>query len=271
MTTTLQLADRTFTSEEIIPLLASYKLVPQLLCEMIIDRAIAPINCTPEEKEQACQQFYQHWGLTSEVQRQAWREQYHLSQQQLEDLATRRLRVEKFKQATWEHQLQSYFFQRKRQLDRVIYSLIRTTDRGIAHEMYFRLQEEEQSFAELAHTYSEGPEAATGGLMGPVELGTLHPLLAQLLHTSPVGVIRPPVPLGEWLAIVRLEKFISAEFNEFVRQRLLQEKFEIWFQQQLNQLSEPDKIWMGVNTASIRGNIKKSHQFDKRETLTAAS
>ena len=271
MTTSLQLGDRNLTSEEIIPLLASYKLIPQFLCEMIIDWAIAPINCTPEEKEQACQQFYQHWGLTSEVQRQAWREQYHLSQQQLEDLATRRLRVEKFKQATWEHQLQSYFFQRKRQLDRVIYSLIRTTDRGIAHEMYFRLQEEEQSFAELAHTYSEGPEAATGGLMGPVELGTLHPLLAELLHTSPVGVIIPPVPLGEWLAIVRLEKFIPAEFNEFMRQRLLQEKFEVWFQQQLNQLSEQDKIWMGVNTASIRGNIKKSHQLDKRETLTAAS
>lgn len=175
MTTTLQLGDRTLTSEEVIPLLASYKLIPQLLCEMIIDRAIAPINCTPEEKEQACQQFYQHWGLTSEFQRQDWREQYHLSQQQLEDLATRKLRVEKFKQATWGDQLQSYFFQRKRQLTQVIYSLIRTTNSGLAHEMYFRLQEGEESFVELARTYSEGPEAATGGLMGPVELGTLHP------------------------------------------------------------------------------------------------
>ena len=248
MTTTLQLGDRILSSEEIIPLLASYKLIPQLLCEMIIDRAIAPINCTLEEKEQACQQFYQHWGLTSEAQRQAWREQYHLSQQQLENLATRRLRVEKFKQYTWGHQLQSYFFQRKKQLDRVIYSLIRTTDVGVANEIYFRLQEGEQSFAELARTYSEGPEALTGGLMGPIELSTLHPILAQLLSTSQVGVIRPPVLLGEWQAIIRLEKFIPAEFNEFTRRRLLQEKFEAWFQQQLEQLSFQDKIWMRAAT-----------------------
>lgn len=248
MTTTIQLGDRTLRSEEIIPLLASYKLIPQLLCEMIIDRAITSINCTPEEKKQTCQQFYQHWGLTSEAQRQRWQEQYHLSQQQLEDLATRRLRVEKFKENTWGHQLQSYFFQRKMQLTQVIYSLIRTQDVGLAQELYFRIQEGEQSFAELAGTYSEGPEAATGGLMGPVELGTLHPILAQLLYTSQVSVIRPPVVLGEWLAIIRLEKFIPAEFNEFMRRRLLQEKFEAWFKQQLKQLSYQDKIWMGIAT-----------------------
>ena len=262
MTTTLQLGDRTFSSEEVIPLLASYKLIPQLLCEMIIDRAIAAINCTPEEKEQACQQFYQHWDLTSEVQRQNWREQYHLSQQQLEDLATRRLRVEKFKQATWGDQLQSYFFQRKRQLTQVIYSLIRTTDSGLASEMYFRLQEGEQSFVELARTYSEGPEAATGGLMGPIELGTLHPILAQLLYTAQVGVIRPPILFGEWQVIIRLEKFIPAEFNEFVRRRLLQEKFEAWFQQQLEKLSSQDKIWMGVAT---------NQQPHKKRKLAVAS
>ncbi len=250
MPTTLQLGGRSLTSEEIIPLLASYKLIPQLLCEMIIDQSITAINCTPEEKEEACQQFYQHWGLTSEAQRQTWREQYHLSQQQLEDLATRRLKVEKFKRATWEPELQSYFCQRRKQLARAIYSLIRTKDRQLAQELYFRLQEDEQSFAELARTYSEGPEAATGGLMGPVEIGTLHPILAQLLYTSQVGVIRPPIPLEEWQVLVRLEKFIPAEFNEFVRQRLLQEKFEAWFQQQLKQLSSLDRIWMGYDRNS---------------------
>lgn len=246
MTTTLQIGDRLLSSEEIIPLLASYKLIPQLLCEMIIDRAITSIDCTPEQKKQAWQQFDRHWNLNSETQRQAWRKQYHLSQQQLEDLATRRLRVQKFKQATWEHELQSYFNQRKKQLARAIYSLIRIKNRELAQELYFRLQDDRQSFAELARIYSEGPEAATGGLMGPVELGTLHPIMSQLLYTSQVGVIRTPVLLGEWLAIIRLEKFIPAQFNEFMRQRLLQEKFEAWFQQQLEQLSFQDRIWMGA-------------------------
>ena len=107
----------------------------------------------------------------------------------------------------------------------------------------------------------QGPEAATGGLMGQVELGTLHPILAQLLYTSQVGMVRPPVILGEWLVVVRLEKLIPAELNHFMRQRLLQEKFEAWFQQQLEQLSSQDRIWMGVGT---------SQQPHQKEKLVAA-
>ena len=248
--TTLQVANHTLTSEEIIPLLTSYRMIPQLLCESIIDQVIKFIHCTPEERAQALEEFERHWGLTSETERETWREHYGLSQEQLEELATRRLRVEKFKQATWGNQLNCYFLQRKSQLDQVIYSLIRTQDKGIASELYFRLQEEEQSFAELACEYSEGPEALTGGLMGPVELGTLHPMLADLLYVNQlqVGVVQPPVSLGEWYLIIRLEKFIPVQLNNSTRQRLLQEKFAAWFQEQLKQLPQQDKIWMGVAT-----------------------
>jgi parvulin-like peptidyl-prolyl isomerase len=261
MTTVLQIANRALTVEEIIPLLASYKLIPQLLCEIVIDQAIEPIGCTLEETTRACEQFYQQWGLTSEAQRQAWRSHYGLSQEQLERMVTRKLRVDKFKQATWGHKLDSYFLKRKRQLDRVLYSLIRTKDKGIANELYFRINEGEQSFAELARAYSEGSEAETGGLMGPIELGTLHPTLAQLLHNSPVGEVQPPVPLGEWQVIRRVEKFIPAQLDDFMRQRLLQENFEAWFQEQLNQLSYQDQMWMGA---------KARHQVDTRDNLAAA-
>ncbi|MGD1715612.1 peptidylprolyl isomerase [Dapis sp. BLCC M172] len=248
--TTLQLGDRSLTTEQIIPLLASYKLIPQFICESIIDGAIAPIRCTPEETAQASQEFYRHWELTSEAEKQGWREQYGMSQEQLEGLATRKLRVEKFKQATWGSQLERYFLKRKSQLDSVIYSLIRTKNGGFAYELYFRLEEGEQSFAELARQYSEGPEAGTGGLMGPVELGTLHPTLANILYSSQaqIGVVRPPIRLGELYVIIRVEKLIPAQLNNFTRQRLLQEKFEAWFQQQINQLPDRDKIWMGVPT-----------------------
>jgi len=246
MTTVLQLANRNFTAEEIIPLLASYKLIPQLLCEMIIDRAIAPISCTPKEIESACLELYQQWNLTSEPERQTWRSHYSMSQEHLEQLATRRLKVEKFKQVTWGHKLESYFLARKSQLDQVIYSCIRTQDRGLSNELYFRIQESEQSLAEIAREYSQGPEAHTGGLIGPVELGTLLPNLAELLATSQVGKVLPPVRFGEWQVILRLEKLIPARLDDKMRQNLLQEKFQAWFQEQLHQLSYQDQIWMGV-------------------------
>lgn len=246
MTTVLQAGNRSITAEEIIPLLASYQMLPQLLRENIIERAIAPIRCTPEEIAQACQHFYQHFQLTNEGEQLAWLERYGMSQEHLENLTTRRLRIEKFKQVTWGHKLESYYLKRKAQLDQAVYSLIRLKDPGIAQELYFRIQEQEQSFAELAHQYSLGREAQTGGLAGPVDLGSLHPHLARLLSISQPGQLWEPRALEEWHVIVRLEKLIPAQFNEFMRQRLLNELFEGWLREQLDQLPDSDKIWMGV-------------------------
>ncbi|MEH1820223.1 MAG: peptidylprolyl isomerase [Nostoc sp.] len=255
MTTALKIGDvhegqscSTPLPTEIIPFLASYNLIPQLLSQSIIESAIAPIICTRAEISHALEQFYQHWDLTTQQKIQDWCLRYGLNQKQLELFATRKLRVEKFKQATWGHQLESYFLKYKRHFDKVIYSLIRTEHRGTANELFFRINEGEQSFPELAREYSQGPEAHTNGIVGPVELGAINPNFAQLLSTSQEGVVQAPVAFGDSWIIVRVEKFLAAQLDDFMRQRLLQENFEKWFQQQLSQLSPEEKIWMGINT-----------------------
>ncbi|MBD3887209.1 peptidylprolyl isomerase [Phormidium tenue FACHB-886] len=240
---------KTFAAQEQLPLLANYRLIPQLLCERTIDRAILTIECTAEEIASACEQFYQRWNFTTE-QQQIWRSHCGLSQIQFEEMTTRSLRIEKFKQVTWGHKLESHFLQRKQEFDRVIYSLLRTKDQDIAQELFFRISEGEQSFAELAQQYSEGAEAETGGLVGPVELGTLNAKLADLFHTSQIGHVQP-FGLGEWCMIVRLEKRIPAQLDEQMRDRLLQEKFDAWLQEQVQQLSDRDKAWLGLVSADV--------------------
>lgn len=241
MNAVLQVGDRTITVQEIIPLLAGYQLLTPLLRELIIDGALASISCTPEEKAQACQQFFAQHQITNEAEKLAWAKRQGMSLEQLDVLATRGLLVEKFKQATWGNKLENYFLSRKAQLDRVIYSLIRHQDPGIVQELYFRIQEGEQSFAELAREYSQGPEAETGGLIGPVELSVPHPAIAQMLRLTQPGQLCPPTRLGEWLVIVRLEKFIPAQLDAPMRQRLLNECFANWLSEQLNQQLQASK------------------------------
>jgi parvulin-like peptidyl-prolyl isomerase len=237
MTQVLQVKNQTIKAEKIIPLLADYQMLPQLLREVIVDQVIASFTCTPEEKASACQQFYEKHQLTSEPERQAWLEEAGKTPEQLEALATRGQRIEKFKRATWGRRLESHFLSRKGKLDKVIYSLIRTKDMGLANELYFRIQEGEQSFSELAREYSQGSEAQTGGLMGPVELGKTDSILARGLNVSQPGQLWPPTRLGKWLVIVRLEKLIPARLDEGMRQRLLNELFEAWLQEQLVDLA----------------------------------
>ncbi|MEQ9624117.1 peptidylprolyl isomerase [Coleofasciculus chthonoplastes] len=235
MTAILKVGDQTITAEEVIPLLAKYQLLPQLLREIIIDQAIATLDCTDEEKNAASEQFYTKNQLTSQEERQAWRDRQDLTLEQVEELAVRGLKLEKFKQATWGHKIESYFLKRKGRLDRVIYSLIRTKEAAIAQELYFRIQEGEQSFNELARDYSQGPEAQTGGLVGPVELSTPHPTLAQMLTVSQPGQLLPPTRLGDWFIVIRLEKFLPVQLDDPMRQRLLDEMFTTWLKEQLRQ------------------------------------
>lgn len=246
MMATLPLAERTLSAEELIPFLVGNELLPQVLCEAIVDRAISEIRCTSEEIDRSCQGFYRYWRLDSDEKRENWRSRYGLTPARLEQLATRKLRIEKFKEKTWGRQIDSEFLERKRQLDRVIYSLIRTKDIGLAIELYFRILEGEQSFAELAPKYSEGAEADTHGIVGPIEFGDLNPPFAQFLYTCPPGQVQPPIGFGEWQLLVCLEKILPAQLDDAMRQRLLQAKFDAWLKEQLQELPDPDRLWLGI-------------------------
>jgi len=115
----------------------------------------------------------------------------------------------------------------------VVYSLIRTKNIGIAQELFFRIQDRENSFAELAKKYSQGSEAETGGLIGPVELSAPHPQIGQILKASKPGQLWPPTQVGEWVVIVRLEKYLSCELDPPTRQRLRNDLFQQWLTAQM--------------------------------------
>jgi parvulin-like peptidyl-prolyl isomerase len=229
----LLIGNQRIAAEQLLPLLASYQMLPQLKQELMIDLAIAAITCTEEEALQAQQHFFQTQQIKSEAELQLWLNHYGLDASQLPGLINRPLRIEKFKQLTWGAKLESHFLTRKPQFDQALYSLLRVADLGTAEELYFRLHTGEQSFAEIAREYSQGPEAQTGGLVGPFEITTLQPDLAQILATSQPGQISPPVHLNEWFVVVRLEKFIPAQLDDRMRQRLLNDLFQEWLKQQL--------------------------------------
>ncbi|MFM7373405.1 MAG: peptidylprolyl isomerase, partial [Sphaerospermopsis kisseleviana] len=81
--------------------------------------------------------------------------------------------------------------------------------------------------------YAQGPEAQTDGLVGPVELQSLHPMLARVLSVSQPQQLSPPTQIGEWIVIVRLEKLLPAQLDRQIRQRLLNERFQTWLQGQV--------------------------------------
>lgn len=215
---------------DLIPLFQRYQVLPQIWRGVVIDEAIAPFSCTEAE----CQDAIAQLQSTANPVTQA-----STSPDLLAELARRSVRLEKFKLATWGNTLESYFLKRKQDYDCVTYSLLRTKDQALATELYFRIAEGEQSFAEIARDYSQGVEAQSGGLIGPVPLSKPHPVLRKLLSISQAGQLWQPQWVENWLIIVRLEQMRPAVFDEAMRQRLLNERFEIWLAEQIQHYSQP--------------------------------
>ena len=235
----LKVGHQTIPPADLVSMLRRFGLMPALVKEVVIDQALNDIALSEEETVTALDHFLDTYQINSEEARQAFLQQRGLEAQDLEVIALRELKLRKFKAETWGNKVESYFLQRKNRLDRVLYSLIRTKEPGLAQELYFRIQDDGQPFADLARQYSEGQEAQTGGLIGPVELSVPHPALARMLSISQPGQLWPPTRVGEWFVVVRLEKFLPVKLDDATRQRMLDELYNTWLTEQVKATLNP--------------------------------
>lgn len=242
MTGMFKIGEKIVKAEEIPKLLKRYQLMPHFLRGLIIDKAIADINCSEAEKKKAVEQFLAQNQLTTPETQEAWLKERGLTQEELEEIAVMPVAVEKFKQGNWSNKVERYFLTRKSSLDRVIYSLIRTKNYNLAQELYYRILEGEQSFAEVASQYSEGPESQTGGQLGPVPLSQPHPAISKILSVSQPGQLWAPRGLAEWTVIIRLEKFIPAQLDDQMRQALINEMFETWLREETAKIGKLELV-----------------------------
>ena len=68
----------------------------------------------------------------------------------------------------------------------------------------------------------------------------------QMLSSSQPGQILPPTRIADWFVILRLEKFIPAQLDEFMKVRLLNELFETWLQEQQKQIMSAPRSEAGT-------------------------
>ncbi|MEM9135986.1 MAG: peptidylprolyl isomerase [Cyanobacteria bacterium P01_F01_bin.42] len=232
-----QIGQRIVSASELVSLVQSYQMVPQLLKECVIEQVLDDIELSDEEQSKAVQEYCVRNQLEDAEAQKRWLTHYQMTPNQLKALALRTHKLEKFKTETWGSKVESVFLTNKQQFDQVVYSLVRLESPEIAQELFFRLQENEAGFSEIAAKYSKGPEAQTGGLIGPVEVTKLHPKLSQSLMSSKPGQIRPPMRVDQWIVILKLERMLPASLDDGLRARLIDQQFQEWLRLQVENIS----------------------------------
>ena len=143
------------------------------------------------------------------------------------------LRINKYCLDKYRHKSEARFLSKKHQLDQVIYSLLRVKDGFLARELYLRIASNEANFSDLASEFSEGGEAKTKGIIGPVPMNQAHPALSEKLRTSRPGHLNEPFNIGEWWLIARLERYEPARFDESTMQTMTREMFQEHIEEQV--------------------------------------
>jgi len=200
-----------------------------------LETAVGGVELTEEEIQRARIQFAQELELTSDADVARYAHAHLLTPEALDSQALLSARQRKFSLREFGPKAEARFLERKTQLDRVVYSLLRLKDGGLARELYLRLDEGEANFADVAAEYAEGPEKATRGIVGPVPLTQAHPLLVDRLRTAAPGVVLEPFRVETWWLVVRLESFTPASFDEATAARMVHELFEQWLIGQVEQ------------------------------------
>ncbi len=226
--------NREVSADEVFPLLSSCGLWPQLMREMVVDRALRSLDCSTDEVDGYYRkQLADDPGFLEKRMRQMKLE--GVGENDLDFYIKRPMLLEKFKQSAFSSKVENSFLSMKTGLDNVVFSMIRNRNHELVRELFFRLESGEDSFDSLAAKYSEGREASSFGQVGPIELKQLNPALARLLITAQPGVINSPVLIDGYGVITCLRERISACLDDAMRQRVLAMLFDEWAKKEVGE------------------------------------
>lgn len=211
--------------------LGRYRLGWLLRRARLLDEVSRSEMPSPEETEEAWGAFCKRNQIDPQHPEPVPREYVGCPVDELRAAVKRDLRIQKWKETTFGFQAEERFDLRKPALDRVVYSLLRVQEAGLARELWFRLREREATFAELAPRYASGNEVYTGGIVGPVAFGAMHPGLANVLRVAPGGEVLKPFAVAEWHLVARVEHHLPAVFDAATRTQMIDELLQIWLEE----------------------------------------
>ena len=220
-------------TSDVIQLLRRHNMLKLLLGHDLVDRCVRGVSISEQERKELIKRFRQQKGLNAEMSLKEYVSERGLSEEDLIwqiELPVRRTRyaIENFGSKA-----EQRFLERKNNLDKVVYSLLRLKNPFLAQELYQQIEEKESSFADLAAKHSEGEEKETRGIVGPVARDKSHPILAERLRSATPGVLIEPFRIGEWWLIVRLEQYLPGKFDKAMSAQMSNELFEDWINEEL--------------------------------------
>ena len=209
-------------------LLQHHNLLRPLIEKMVIDETTAAAVVADDKLAEAKLGLLKRRGYSSLEQWPDLLNELGKSDEDLSGQLLRTLRVSAMAREKFAPKAEARFLERKNELDQVVYSLLRLSNRFLARELYLQIESGEANFADLAGRHAEGPERNTNGIVGPVPLTQAHPILVEKLRVAKPGDLLEPFKVSDWWLVVRLERYSPSTFTDEVSDAMCKEMFDAW-------------------------------------------
>lgn len=221
---------------DVLNMIRSRCMLKPLIQRLIVDDAVSKISINQQQINQAMSNFAQQQGISNQNELYQHCASNGISEEELINQVILPIKIAVYSQQEFGPKAESHFLQRKEDLDQVSYSLIRVTDKGLAHELYLQIEAGEVAFEKLAELHSQGPEKQSKGNIPLNALSRAHPVLRNKLRTVSEGILMEPFEIEQWWVIARLNERRSCEFDDAMRQRMSTELFNQWVDQSVDNI-----------------------------------
>lgn len=233
----------TITNEDILEQVKLSGKIPEIIEEIVTRKVVenaafeAGIKVETEELQKAADQLRLRNQLQSADDTWAWLEKQGLSLDDFEKVNYSNLISNKLFRHLFAHKVEPYFFQHQLDYARVVLYEVILNDEDLAIELFYAIQEGEESFYDVAHKYTQDTELRRkGGYRGIVYRQDLKPEISAAVFAAKPPQLLKPIVSSKGVHLILVEEIIQLELDDALYQKIASNLFSEWLKEQITQV-----------------------------------
>jgi parvulin-like peptidyl-prolyl isomerase len=212
------------------------ELIHGILQRQVLETAAQELKLeiSEEELQTGADQFRAANRLETIPATQRWLADRLLSIDDFEQLVTTNLLAPKVAFCLFADKVAPYFHQNT--LDyaaAIIYEII-LTDKNLAIELFYAIQEGDMSFGDAARTYGQDLEIQRlGGYLGSVSRKKMSPAVSAAVFAAQPPQILKPIEVGQQIHLILVEEVIRPQLTPQLQDQIMWQLFQEWLQEKI--------------------------------------
>ena len=217
-------------NSEVLQILRKTGQIPMLVKNLILEKELSKIHLGAELENQLIDDFRKERKLLDDESFLDYMASRHLDEELLKQMLSRPELIIRYREERWGPRSQSLYLKHKDRYDLVNYRRLQCKSADVMQEVFFRLKGKEESWESLSKQFH--PNDPGKSRIGPVPVSSMEPSLLEALRSAGEGRIVRPLKLGDKVVVAELESFQASRFDDELRQRILQQEFENWLEEE---------------------------------------